>query len=122
MRSYSGRKPFTARSGSLASPLPQISVEVVYAEPHRAVDRCYLMDAGATLGDALCLAAADPAFAGIDLGQAAVGVFGRVADVHQALNDCDRVEIYRPLAADPKTARRARVRQARRQPKTQQGT
>lgn len=69
------------------------------------------------MGDVLRLAADDPAFAGIDIANAAVGVFGRVADAAQVLNDRDRVEIYRPLAADPKNARRARVRQARRRPK-----
>jgi len=45
-----------------------------------------------------------------------VGVFGIIADARQALRDGDRVEIYRPLAADPKLARRARVRQARKRP------
>jgi putative ubiquitin-RnfH superfamily antitoxin RatB of RatAB toxin-antitoxin module len=97
---------------------PPIRVDVVYAEPQRAIERSYSMESGATLGEALRLAAADPAFAGIDIGSAAVGVFGRIADVHLVLEDRDRVEIYRPLAADPKIARRARVRQARRRPKS----
>ena len=98
----------------MSAPPPAILVEVVYAEPQRAIEREYHLDVPATLADALRLAAADPAFAGIAIEQAAVGVFGRIADVGQALNNGDRLEIYRPLAADPKTARRARVRQARR--------
>jgi len=91
-----------------------IDIEVVYAEPHRAIVRSYRVAVPATVADALSMAAADTAFAGIDIEHAAVGVFGLVADRAQSLSDQDRVEIYRPLAADPKTARRARVRQARR--------
>jgi putative ubiquitin-RnfH superfamily antitoxin RatB of RatAB toxin-antitoxin module len=102
----------------MSAPPSPILVEVVYAEPQRAIERAYHLEVPATLGDALRRAAADPAFAGIDIEPAAVGVFGRIAEVGQALNNGDRVEIYRPLAADPKTARRARVRQARRRAKT----
>ena len=38
-----------------------------------------------------------------------VGIFGRVMEADTVLRDGDRVEIYRPLEADPKEARRARV-------------
>lgn len=41
---------------------------------------------------------------------AVVGVFGRVCERTQSLSEGDRVEIYRPLAADPKESRRDRVR------------
>lgn len=94
----------------------EISVEVVYAEPHRSIERCYRLAAPAAMADVLRLAAADPAFAGIDLAHATVGVFGIIGDAGNTLRDRDRVEIYRPLAADPKHARRARVRQARKRP------
>ena len=94
-----------------------IGIDVVYAEPHRAVERTYRVAATATVADVLRLAAADPAFGGINVMGAAVGIFGLRANSDQALNDEDRLEIYRPLAADPKIARRARARQERRQPK-----
>ncbi len=94
----------------------EISVDVVYAEPDHAIERCYRIAAPASMADVLRLAAADPVFAGIDFAHAAVGVFGIIADVGDTLRDRDRVEIYRPLAADPKLARRARVRQARKRP------
>ena len=90
-----------------------IGVEVTYAEPHRAIVKAYRLALPATIDDALRLAAADPEFAGIDIAGSAVGIFGRVADKGQTLADGDRVEIYRPLAADPKSARRARAREAR---------
>jgi putative ubiquitin-RnfH superfamily antitoxin RatB of RatAB toxin-antitoxin module len=43
-----------------------------------------------------------------------VGVFGQAAGREKILEAGDRVELYRELAADPKAARRARVKQARR--------
>jgi putative ubiquitin-RnfH superfamily antitoxin RatB of RatAB toxin-antitoxin module len=89
-----------------------IGIEVSYAEPQRAIVRTYRLAAPATLEDALRLAAADPVFSDIDIAHAVAGVFGRVAATHQLLEEGDRVEIYRPLAADPKTARRARARAA----------
>jgi hypothetical protein len=95
----------------LALPV-DIGVEVAYAEPHRAIE-AYRLAAPATVDDALRRAAADPGFAGIDIAGSAVGIFGTVADKGQTLADGDRVEIYRPLTADPKSARRARAREAR---------
>jgi uncharacterized protein len=91
-----------------------LQIEVAYAEPERAMVKCYQLHAGARVADALNLAARDPDFTGVDLANAAIGIFGRPAKPEQALQPGDRIEIYRPLAADPKTARRARVKQARR--------
>jgi uncharacterized protein len=91
-----------------------LQIEVAYAEPERAIVKTYGLHSGATVADALRLAARDPDFSGLDLANAAIGIFGRPAKPEQALQPGDRVEIYRPLAADPKTARRARVKQARR--------
>ena len=90
---------------------PVILVEVAYALPDRAVVKTYRLSSPARLGDALALAAADPDFSGIDLNQAAVGIFGRPAGREQLLKAGDRVELYRPLAVDPKAARRARAKQ-----------
>lgn len=43
-------------------------------------------------------------------GAAGVGVFGEPRPLREALRDGDRVELWRPLAADPKEARRQRAR------------
>ncbi len=88
-------------------------IEVAYARPQGAIQRTYELPAAATVGDALRAADADPAFAGIDIEGSPVGVFGAPARREQPLHPGDRVEIYRPLALDPKAARRARVQQAR---------
>ncbi len=92
----------------------ELSVEVIYAEAEGAICKSYRLRAPATVADALALAAADPDFSAIDLLAAAVGVYGRVVPREQRLEEGDRVEIYRPLAADPRTARRVRVERARR--------
>lgn len=46
----------------------------------------------------------------IDLGCLKVGIFGRICALDAPVAAGDRVEIYRPLARDPKEARRARAR------------
>ena len=65
---------------------------------------------GATIADALALAAANaielPAFA-------AVGIWGDVRAIDHLLREGDRIELYRPLEADPKTARRVRAARKR---------
>jgi uncharacterized protein len=89
-----------------------ILIEVVYALPDRAVVKTLRLSSPARLGDALALAATDPDFSGVDLSQAAVGIFGRPAGREQMLKAGDRIELYRPLAIDPKAARRARAKQS----------
>jgi uncharacterized protein len=91
-----------------------LQIEVAYAEPRRAIVKTYRLAAGSRVADALRLAAQDADFTGVDLKNAAVGIFGRVAAVDRMLEAGDRVEIYRPLAADPKDSRRQRAKQARR--------
>ena len=86
-----------------------LKVEIVYALAQRSVVKALEVPAGATLNDALKLAAADPMFRELDLSQAPVGVYGKVASRDQLLNDGDRIEIYRPLLEDAKLARRKRA-------------
>lgn len=91
-----------------------LQIEVAYAEPQRAIVRTYRLAPGSCVADALRLAALDPDFQGVALDQPAIGIFGRVVRADHPLQAGDRVEIYRPLGADPKAARRARAQQARR--------
>jgi uncharacterized protein len=93
-----------------------LQIEIAYAEPQRAVVKIFRLAAGSRVADALRLAALDPEFAGVDLVNSAFGIFGRSAQPDHALQQGDRIEIYRPLSADPKTARRARAQQARKKP------
>jgi len=93
---------------------PVVEVEVVYAEPRRAIAKLFRLASPATVAHALEAAAAAVEFSGIDIAHAAVGVFGKLVGPERILDEGDRVEIYRALAADPKAARRARANQARR--------
>lgn len=93
-----------------------ISIEVVYA----AVDRQELIKLsvpkGTTMLGALTASGIAQRFAELDLAQCPLGIFGRVvADPHvRQLEEGDRVEIYRPLLADPKEIRRMRAEKAAR--------
>jgi putative ubiquitin-RnfH superfamily antitoxin RatB of RatAB toxin-antitoxin module len=90
-----------------------LRIEVVFAGEGRQLIKAYRLQAPASVADALCLAAAEPDFAALDGANAPVGIFGRVVARTQMLADGDRVEIYRPLTVDPKTARRSRARRGR---------
>jgi putative ubiquitin-RnfH superfamily antitoxin RatB of RatAB toxin-antitoxin module len=89
---------------------PPLQVEVAYAEPARVIVKTLRLPPGACVADALHLAAGDADFAGIDLAAAAIGIYGKVVRADHALQEGDRIEIYRPLAEDPKSARRARAK------------
>jgi putative ubiquitin-RnfH superfamily antitoxin RatB of RatAB toxin-antitoxin module len=91
-----------------------ISVEVVYALPERQWLRKLTLPEGSTAGDAVRASGVLEAFGGIDPGAAKLGIFGRPSAPDAPLRDGDRVEIYRPLAADPKETRRRRAARQRR--------
>jgi putative ubiquitin-RnfH superfamily antitoxin RatB of RatAB toxin-antitoxin module len=86
-----------------------LQIEMAYAEPQRGIVKILRLPPGSRIADAVRVAAVDPDFAGVDFANSAFGIFGRAARADQALKEGDRIEIYRPLAADPKEARRARA-------------
>jgi len=87
-----------------------VTVEAVYALPDKQVVTTRVVPAGTTVGGLLALLNNEPPFASLDLSSLAVGIFGVVVERSRVLADGDRVEIYRPLSADPKTQRRRRAR------------
>jgi putative ubiquitin-RnfH superfamily antitoxin RatB of RatAB toxin-antitoxin module len=89
-----------------------IAVEVAYALPERQRILALKVPAGTTMLEAAERSGIAGLFEGLDLASAKMGIFGKaVADprAHVLVNG-DRVEIYRPLTADPKEARKARAR------------
>ena len=94
----------------------KVTVELVYAQAHGAILKVVSLAPGSNVADALLLAAQDLRFASVDLADSTLGIFGSVVGRDQILQDGDRIEIYRPLAEDPKTARRNRARSAARSP------
>ena len=86
-----------------------IEVEVAYATPQV---QCILKvrgEPGLTLMQAVERSKILERFPEIDLAQAKMGVFGKLATADTKLVDGDRVEVYRPLIADPKEARKRRA-------------
>lgn len=86
-----------------------IRVEVAYAEPERQWLRALTVAPGTTVGQAIEASGVLAAFPVIDLARNRVGIFGALARLEDRVAEGDRVEIYRPLVADPKEARRRRA-------------
>ncbi len=87
----------------------KIRVEVAYARADVQVILEVGLDDGATVEQAVRESGILERFPEIDLGSNKVGVFGKAAKLDAALRDGDRVEIYRPLIADPKAVRKQRA-------------
>ncbi|MDR3417025.1 MAG: RnfH family protein [Nevskia sp.] len=86
-----------------------IEVEVAYAAgPSRQSVVRLTVPRGCTLREAIGHAGLLREFPEIDLDRCKMGVFGRLRKPDEPLEAGDRVEIYRPLLADPKQARRER--------------
>jgi len=86
-----------------------ISVEVAYALPGKQVIEVVEVAVDATLEDAIRASAILQLFPDIDLARNKVGVFGKLGKPGDTLHAGDRVEIYRPLIADPKQVRKQRA-------------
>lgn len=89
-----------------------LKIEVAYATPDRQVFYVVELGEGATVGDAVAASGALAEFPEIDLTRNRVGIHGRLVTLGTRLGDGDRVEILRPLVADPKEARRRRAARA----------
>lgn len=91
-----------------------IHVEVVYALPERQEVVRLKLHEGATAQQAIDASGLLQRHPEIELGKAnKVGVFAKLVKLDASLNDKDRVEIYRPLIADPKEVRRKRAEQGK---------
>ena len=97
-----------------------IVVEVAYALPHQQKIIELQVAEGATAYDAVVASGIASHFPEIDVETAKLGVFGQALGTkglkpprEYRLQPRDRVEIYRPLTADPKEVRRRRAEKAR---------
>ena len=91
--------------------MSELSIEVVYALPGRQVLRRVALPEGSTLADAIRASGLAGEFP--EIGSARAGIYGKPAAADAVLRDRDRVEIYRPLRADPKEVRRTRAAKKR---------
>lgn len=90
-----------------------IKVEVVYALAHEQVLLNIEVPQGCTLADAIKASGILEKHAEIDLAGNKVGIFGKLSKLDTVLRDRDRIEIYRPLIADPKEVRRKRAEEGK---------
>lgn len=91
-----------------------IEIEVVYAAVDRQILRTVIVAEGATVRAAALASGVDAEFPELDLAQSALGIFGKVVTDPDSrlVQGGDRIEIYRPLLADPKEVRRLRAAKA----------
>jgi putative ubiquitin-RnfH superfamily antitoxin RatB of RatAB toxin-antitoxin module len=87
----------------------KISVEVAYALPDQQTIVALTVAADATLQEVIQASGLLDQYPDIDLKKNKVGVFGKLGKLTDTLHAGDRVEIYRPLIADPKEVRKQRA-------------
>lgn len=90
-----------------------IRVEVAYALPNQQTLLSLDLPVGSSVESAIQQSGLLNRFPEIDLAQNKVGVFSKLVALNTLLRDRDRVEIYRPLMADPKEIRRQRASAAK---------
>ena len=90
-----------------------VTITVIYALPGSATEIELSLPAGTTVAEALNRSGIASRHPEVDLARCPVGIFGRRVERGRILSDGDRVEIYRPLVAEPRDARRQRAHGSR---------
>lgn len=85
-----------------------LNVQLCYAAPLREYLRALSVAPGTTIEQAIIQSGVLQDIPGIDLATQPVGIFGKKRPLDTVLRERDRIEIYRPLVADPKESRRRR--------------
>ena len=99
-----------------------ITVEVAFALPHKQKLVSLKVRPGTTALQAVALSNVASEFPDVDINNSPMGIFGQAlgskglaAPAEYVLEPGDRVEIYRPLQADPKEVRKQRAEKSRRE-------
>ena len=87
----------------------EILIEVAYALPKKQLIIPIKAKEGITAEEAIKLSGITKKFPEINLETNQIGIFGKLTQRNHVLRERDRVEIYRPLIADPKEIRRQRA-------------
>jgi putative ubiquitin-RnfH superfamily antitoxin RatB of RatAB toxin-antitoxin module len=91
----------------------KITIEVVYGTPTSQKIIELEVDADITIEEAIKVSDIMSIYSEIDLAINKVGIWNRAAKLTDTLHDADRIEIYRPLLADPKEVRKRRAEKAK---------
>ena len=87
----------------------KINVQVCYALPDSSFLKVLTLDRGTTIAQAIQASGVLRSHPEIDLSQLRLGIFGKLKAADTEVREGDRIEIYRPLQADPKETRRRRA-------------
>lgn len=87
----------------------QLQVYLCYATAQREFIRQMQVDVGTTIEQAIRASGVLDEFPEIDLAASPVGIYAKKKPLDAVLRERDRIEIYRPLVADPKDSRRRRA-------------
>lgn len=90
----------------------RLKVTVCYAPASQPILFALEVDEGTTIGQAIELSGILQEVPEINLATMLVGIYGKKKTLDTVLHARDRIEIYRPLIADPKDARRRRAKKA----------
>lgn len=96
-----------------------INIQIAYALPKGYYLKSFQFEQGTSVQAAILQSGILSEYKEIDLSENKVGIFSRPAKLTDILDDGDRIEIYRPLLADPKEIRRQRAQQQAQQAKEQ---
>lgn len=90
-----------------------ITIEVVYALADKQTLLSKTLAMGTTVAEGIKASGILDKYPQIDLAASKVGIFGKLVKPDTVLRDRDRIEIYRPLIADPKEVRRKRAEEGK---------
>lgn len=90
-----------------------IQVEVVYGLPHKQKLLSLSVNIGTTVEQVIIESGILTLFSEIDLKENKVGIWNKVVKLSELVENLDRIEIYRPLIADPKEVRKRRAAKAK---------
>ncbi len=86
-----------------------LNIEIIYALPHEQILLRMQVPVGCTVTAAIQMSGILNKYPAIDLAVNKLGIFGKLVKPDTILREQDRIEIYRPLLADPKETRRQRT-------------
>ena len=102
----------SSESVNASEVIDEVTIEVVYGVPQKQKILTLSVAPGTTVEKAIIDSGVITLFPEIDLTVNKVGVWNRAVKLSEAVNDLDRIEVYRPLIADPKDVRKRRAEKA----------
>ncbi len=91
----------------------KIKIELIYALPDEQNLLRFEVPKGSTIAEGIKLSGILEKYPEIDLEKGKFGIFGKLSKNDTVLREKDRIEIYRPLIADPKEVRRKRAEEGK---------